>query len=541
MNNLDRHKKRKQKLGTVSLDNIDENSLEKLQNSPIDCEKINSSYMLIEQNYEINYDLNVSQEEAREFLEQFQKDFNQDRFDKLIKDCQKNIITSIVTHFGLGRFVAVYDKVGGNVTTNYNFKKGITATIEDQDRYYEWKTAVNNNVDRTLHDEVKDKWKKDTYKSMSDGEIVTDGYTGKILGEKNNNRIDKEVSIHGEHITAVSQIQKDSRNHLFANGNTSQERLEDRSSLSGHKDNLTLIEGGMNSSKSDSDLKEWANSKVSKQHAKETGNPEMTNKEYYELNESLIDKEYKKSKNFIRNEQVKKQIKKQGKEIVSTGVTEGFKMGMQQAIGLIMTEFFTALFDEIIDIYNNGFYNNSISDEKILSVLKERCHRIGKRLLSRWKDVASAFQDGLISGFISNLITVFVNSMHTTFKRLNRLIREGIYSIFKAIKMVLYPPDNISTEEVLHEAKKIIASGIVISLGIISEEYVSKLIVATPILKPFEQTITSVFIGTITGLTVTYVVYYLDKNKNNKDAVNELLNQSDRQINEINLMLDSVK
>lgn len=541
MNHIDRHKKRKQQFGTVSLDNVDENSLEKLQNSSIDYEKINSSYMLIEQNYGINYDLNISKEEAREFLEQFQKNFNQDRFDKLIKDCQKNIITSIVTPFGLGRFVSIYDKVGGNVTTTYNFEKGITATSEDQDRYNEWQNTLNNTVNRTLHDEVKDKWKENTYKSMSNGEIVTDGYTGKILGEKNNNRIDKDVSIHGEHITSVSEIVKDFKNHLFANGNTAEKRNEDRANLSGNENNLTLIEGGMNSSKNDNDLNEWANSKVSKQHAEETGNPEMTNKEYYELNESLIEKEYKKSKNFIRNEQIKKQIKKQGKEVVSTGITEGLKMGLQQAIGLIMTEFFTAIFDEIIDIYNNGFYNNSISDERILNVLKERCYRIGKRLLSRWKDVAIAFKDGLISGFISNLITVFANSMHTTFKRLNRIIREGIYSILKAIKIVLYPPENISTDEVFHEAKKIIASGIVISLGIIAEEYVSKLIDATPMLKPFDEIITSIFIGTITGLSVTYVVYYLDKNKNNNDAVNELLNQSDRQIDEITLMLDSLK
>ena len=54
MEYIDRYKKRKQNLGTVSLDNIDENSLEKLQNSSVDYEKINSSYMLIEQNYEKN-------------------------------------------------------------------------------------------------------------------------------------------------------------------------------------------------------------------------------------------------------------------------------------------------------------------------------------------------------------------------------------------------------------------------------------------------------------------------------------------------------
>lgn len=81
--------------------------------------------MLIEQNYEINYDLNVSQRGSKRIFKTISKDFNQERFDKLVKDCQKNIITSIVTPFGLGRFVAVYDKLGGNVTTIHNANQGI--------------------------------------------------------------------------------------------------------------------------------------------------------------------------------------------------------------------------------------------------------------------------------------------------------------------------------------------------------------------------------------------------------------------------------
>lgn len=161
----------------------------------------------------------------------------------------------------------------------------------------------------------------------------------------------------------------------------------------------------------------WANSPISKQHAKEVGNPNMTNAEYYELNPNLIEKEYNKSKEFIKKEQLVKQIEKQSKEVAITGLNEGAKMGLQQALGLVIVEFFTAVFDEVIDIYKNG-YSANFDDDSFLNVLKERLKRIGIRIKDKWKDVAIAFRDGFISGFISNLVTTFINVFVTTEKEL---------------------------------------------------------------------------------------------------------------------------
>lgn len=49
------------------------------------------------------------------------------------------------------------------------------------------------------------------------------------------------------------------------------------------------------------------------------------------------------SKKFIKNTAI-------------TSALEGSKMGVQQALGLIVVEFFTALFEEISDMYHNGFF-----------------------------------------------------------------------------------------------------------------------------------------------------------------------------------------
>ena len=536
MNSVDRFKKRKKIIGSISVyESVDEELVNEFLNSEINKSKVEASFKIVDEHYDFKYDFTVSKDEAKEFLEQFKKDFNQERFDKLVIDCRKEVINSIVTPFGLGKIVAAYDKDGGNVTTTHNFEKGITATNEDKDRYNEWQNSVNNKVDRTIHDEVKDKWKKDTYQAMVNGESVIDGYTGKTLGQKTNNRIDKNVSIHGEHITAVSEIEKDARNHLFADGKTASERLQDRANLSGNENNLTLIEGGMNSSKNDADLKEWKNSKVSKKHAEETGNPDMTNAEYYNLDDKRIKEAYDKSKNFITKTQLKKQVIKQGKELVSTGALESAKMGIQQAIGLIMSEFFTALFDEILDIYKNGF-SNGFEDDRFFSVLKERIIRIAKKIQAKWKDVVVAFKDGLLSGFISNFVTTMVNIFATTWKRFVRIIREGIFSLFKAIKILIFPPEDLTFTDVMHEAKKIIATGLMVSLGVLLEEAVSNFFKGIP----FSNILTSVFVGALTGIAITMTVYYIDKKKNDKDAINQMIKETDEKFENVEMLLNKL-
>jgi hypothetical protein len=97
---LDRFNKRKKLKNTITVyDDVDENLVNQFLNSKMDNEKVDNFFKSTSEFYSIN----VSDEEAKEFLEQFKKDFNQERFDKLIVDCRKEVINSIVTPFGLGK------------------------------------------------------------------------------------------------------------------------------------------------------------------------------------------------------------------------------------------------------------------------------------------------------------------------------------------------------------------------------------------------------------------------------------------------------
>jgi len=131
-NSLSRFQKRRKMKNSMTIyKDVDEQLVSELLNSEVNQEKVDDVFISIQE----HYDMSVSEEEAQEFLVQFKKDFNDERFNKLIHDCKKEVINSIVTPFGLGRVVAAYDKTGGNVDTIHNAREGVYATKEEQGAY----------------------------------------------------------------------------------------------------------------------------------------------------------------------------------------------------------------------------------------------------------------------------------------------------------------------------------------------------------------------------------------------------------------------
>ncbi|MAD42363.1 MAG: lactate permease [Arcobacter sp.] len=509
-NSLDRFKKRKKlkNSSTILNNEVDENEVNKFLNSNCDIDKVNDVY----QKTKDFYDTSVSQKEAEQFLIQFKKDFNQARFDQLITDCKKDVINSIVTPFGIGHLVAAYDKTGGNVTTIHNANQKIYANKEDEYNRNNYERTKNSNGEQFAGQGKNSVGSNYTKSQMDTSGNVQDAYTGKIQ---------KADTTSPDHIESLSQYHKD--------GGFMQSKKQ-KADFATDKDNLALTDRSINQSMRDYDKEEWAEKETEKG---------TKNKDRYDINEEKLQEQIEKGKTTKENH-LPSNLEKDAyyaKNTAITGATEGTKMAMQQALGLVITEFFTAVFDEIIDIYKNG-YSTSFDDDRFFSVLKERLTRISIRIKDKWKDVAIAFKDGFISGFISNLVTVVINAFVTTGKRVVRIIREGIFSLFKAVKILIFPPENMTYEEALHEAKKLLATGLIVSIGVIVEQYIDTLIKSTAVLEPFSDILTTVFVGAITGLAITMTIYHIDKQKNDKDAIKMLIAQTDESFDNIEKMLN---
>jgi hypothetical protein len=99
----------------------------------------------------------------------------------------------------------------------------------------------------------------------------------------------------------------------------------------------------------------------------------------------------------------------------------------------------------------------------------------------------------------------------TTAKRFVRMIREGVFSLLKALKLILFPPADMSFTETMHEAMKLIAAGGVVIAGVALEEVIEKLILGVPFLAPFAPVVTAVIVGSLTALALSLVAYLIDK------------------------------
>lgn len=478
--------------------------------------------------YKTNYDFSATQQEVKDFLNQFKQDFNQEKFDKLIYDCKNEVIKSIVTPFGLGKIIATYKKTrdidGGNVDTIYNVRKDIYATTEEQEKY-------NNKGDYDSDEYHQDpnyvKINK-KYSELRKQGKAKDYMTGEPLDVHQSHDLDHKVSakeIHDDKGRVLAEIEGIKLANTDTNlspttstNNRSKNAHKMEDFIARKNENLKKIEAlKAKENLSEQDVKLLNKleklAKIDDKRALEADKQARG-----EINQE-INKTYYTSKKFVKN-------------LGITSVNEASKMGAQQAIGLIMTEFFAAVFDEILDIYKNG-YESNFEDTRFLNILKKRLATIGRKIKARWKDIAIAFKDGFISGFISNLVTTTINVFVTTAKNVVRIIREGIFSLFKAIKLLIFPPENMTYEEALHEAKKIIASAFIISAGIIIEELIQKLICNMP----FASTITAIFVGAMTGIAVTMVVYYIDQQKNNNDEIKKIMEYTENCLKDTNRLL----
>ena len=457
--------------------------LESFLSSEVDVAQLQNMDSILSDKYEFDHNTDVSENEVEELLDILENEFDDQKFDNLISACKQNVLQSIVTPFGLGRIISSFDKNGGNVTTLHNFRDGVVATEEDNKRYQEWKNRENTYNHKDYEKDFNKK-RKEIFKNTND---LRDGYTGK--------EIPKDGGSHLDHVIPAKKMHQNPKNHFYMDRNH-------RENMSVNDKNLVMTDRSLNMSKGEKDLNKWANSSNSE-------NQEMTNAEKYGCNSKLLKEKHKKAKNYIKNEQIKAQIKKQGQEIVSTGAKEGLKMGSQQAIGLLLTEFFSATFDEVRDIYKDGYYLNDTHN--FIATLKYRLKRMAERIAARWKDNCKVFSEGFISGLLSNLVTVVINMFVRTGKRIVRIIREGFFSLLRAIKLLCFPPEGMTFAQAAHEASKLIAAGLTIIGGIALEQYIDTLIKATPVVEPIADIITSILIGALTGITTTFIVYAIDK------------------------------
>lgn len=409
---------------------------------------------------------------------QQQKDF--------IDSFQKMMVDQLMGPFGLT--AAMFeDRDGGAITSLHNFEKGVVANDADEQRYAGWQEAQKQPFQRDDYNAAMDAAHADM--SSADGKFY-DAYKKPQTEFPEGPRMTAR-----DHVTSASEIERSARGHL------AQTRAE-RVATATQKENVVLTSFNMNSSKQESDLKVWA-------AAKSTQDPSKTNAEYYELDPQAIDAVYKTSKKAVEGVQKKAVFDKQMGELLIEGSAAAGKLALRQILGLLLKDLIEGLIQDVRYLVKEGFQGA----RSLLTLAEERIKSTYEKIKVKWAEYLKEGVSAGLTGFLSNLITLVINSFITTAKNVVRMLREAILSVVRAIKVIVAPPQGMARGDIALEVMKILSGTVVLCLGIALEEVIQKALEAVPLLMPFAATLAPVITGVITGTLTLFTVLAFDRLK----------------------------
>lgn len=429
--------------------------------------------------------------EYEQTIKETQKRMNSEcpkMFDELVREYGEVISSTVITSFGLGPFFHKGDQTGGNVTTIHNARNGIYS--QEKDKYnrsdYDYSKARTKVLEQNLRENG----------------FYKDGYTGKRTDDPNVDHIAPLKSFHNSGGFMLSD--------------------EAKKSFSNDTRNLIVTDGSLNKSKSDQDLNDFMNRTVSGQ--------EENNHRRFEMDKRRTNAAANRANNAFDDHKPTKLEKT--KYYVKNGATEASKeavtMGARQAWGMLIYIFSKELFDEL-KVHGKKFKQYA-KEGRLISEFTALLSRVKAKVFSQLKNIVSAFKEGVISGFFSSIITTVVNCFATTSKRLVRIIREGFLSIFKALKLLIFTPKELTKKEACREAIKLLISGLFVAGGIVVEEILEKKLIAFGIPGTIANIISSTLTGIITGIAIVTFVYMIDKLISNMPSTKELIARSNELI-----------
>lgn len=438
-------------------------------------------------------------------------DLKQQRLQKLFDDCQQQVISQIIGPFGLS--MAMFeDKNGGNVTTLHNFKRdpddeignnSYVATDSDQ-KFYKKSRADYARSDYEVNTTEKAQgaggktWKEKREEKINQG---IDEYTGGTVTSDGKVKLQdgSTMGVDLDHVVSVKEVHADPKMHLALGRDTGGEdadvsRIRE---LVNSDENLALTNMSANRSKGDKDLKEWA---------EETRKDGSTNTGHFNLDKERVEEKYQQARKHIEDTANKALLKKQATELLQTGGKQAALMGMRQALGLLLTELVNGLFNEFKVLIKQGVEPGKTLFEEI----RLRLARVIQSVVKKIPDAVGQMFQGGVSGFMSNLLTFLINNFLSTAKRFVTVIREGLLGLFRAFKMIFFPPKHMTGDQALQEGLKILTTVVVTSVGLLLNETVATFMATVPFLKPFADLITPVLIGIMTGLLSAFLAYQID-------------------------------
>lgn len=442
-------------------------------------------------------------------------------YESIFDQYEHVVIQALATSFGLD--FLIHDKHGGDVDTVHNvreigkdsemnYKNQSNASDYANRGLYNEKEYHNNssstiNYNRIKHD-AKNQNQNHTCKP------IRDVYTGNenLVLVTNNKNAPSHIVAELDHVVATKAVHDDPGRVLAGLNGVK---------LADSEDNFAWTNKSLNAS-----MGGWArgvNQKWQKEHGTNAPFSEVDINAYIkahpdldETTKSNLLAQYKKSRK-VYDEKINRVYytsKKFWKDTGFAATKLGLSMGLRQALGLVFTEIWFTVKDEIIECRKNGedlFKNIARAVKKGLENAKKK-----------FREIWDKFIEGSIAGVLSSFVTTLANIFFTTAKNVVKIIREIWGSLTEACKILFVNPDCYPLGERFVAAAKILATGASVVAGSIVNQLLTESPVGKiPVIGDVLPTFCNVF---ITGIMSCSFLNLLDHNKGIKKAV-EMLNK----------------
>lgn len=426
------------------------------------------------------------------------------------------VVKSLCSSFGLD-FLLFEDKVGGDVDTIHNVRQGIYATKVENDKY------VNKSSYNT-HDYHQDKRQSNPnneesrYKQKNniDGILQNEG---RLYDPYMNRYLDNSKKRNLDHIISAKEIHEDAGRIL-----AELDGVELANQSSNFNSTLEVINKSKNA-KSMQEFIEYTPKKISnleseikklEQKKSTIGLSEKEINRLEKFNEDVevfknidkeaalkLDKEAREKYNYQVNQAYYKGSKFLGNTLHAS-LNSGMKMGMRQAIGLVLAEVWFELREQLPVIINQCKIKFEMSD--FLIKIKVTLENIWKRVSARFQDLLVSFKDGFLGGLFASVTTTVVNIFFTTQKAMGKLIRECWQTIIQVTKLITFNPDNLAVGDLAKEVTRLIGLAVNVAIGTIVHQHLVNLISALP----FGVYIASFLSALVAGILTVGFSYFLD-------------------------------
>lgn len=401
----------------------------------------------------------------------FEYDNNKSAFRNLFDQYEIVICNSLFTSFGLDFLIT--DQHGGDVDTIHNVRKIGT------DPEMGYKNAANAaDYDNrgaydcySYHSDTRYKSRNREASTARDLGILNDQYTGKTIGPNESYDLDHVISgkeIHGDRGRVLSRL-----------------RGED---LANCRDNLQPTNRHTNRTKKTMGMDEFLEKRGYEYTPAEKQRMKQRDAEARAAYEKRIARAYYLSPKFAS-------------DVANAAGNVGLKMGLRQALGLLLAELWFSVKAEFHNLDSRFNAGHSVKDYFV--AIRKAIKRWYSEVKNKRKELFARFKDGALAGALASVTTTLINIFATTAKNAVKIIRQVYVHVVDAAKVLFFNPDKLPLGERIKAVMKILAVGASVVAGTMVSEALAE-VTLVPVLGEVVPTFCGALVSGILSCTLLF-------------------------------------